>query len=705
MPIQYSSQDLAKRYEANNHTPLFARYAEALREEGNVDEAIAICHQGIKAFPGSITGYLILGKCFRDKGETQEAITQFQTVFSRDNRCLFAIKALGDIYMSQQQTLEAAEKYILLAKLDPLDPDAAHLSNKIKAEHSGQSSATEAAVDPVSDISSLESPSPDVSDVGDFIPDSIGENESQEDVESELLSDADNDDGINEQFDVLTGSDDIETEIESAEEQFGESENMETQIMSSESAEVPSQHADANEVINPEIEEFEDNAFEDNAFEDNAFENNALDNNVSEMDSGFTQDLPEEAHELDVNMDTQILEADGYQADADESALSPANIGDTPAAEDLMESEALLEIDAPDEGLTPESDASEDTLLSESFSVEDDNVPNSDDEVSGDDVGSAIDFLGDSSMTEPVIDGPASEPQDSAQTLVLNEADLGFNDVSDEQALLSFQGVSEGDPIEQVDGSDDTLMVSVEDLQTEGIEGDTLAMPDNEIPFDDSFSSDQVMQEDLSTVTSSDVESAFDNMHGDDVLQGESDSNQITGSNTEDSSETAIILEDSLNSRPAGQDSGIESDTITDDGVAVAETHILTENELSDGMESGLLSGSAESEAGYSEAGQTLAMDEEELRESSNDNDDWQDSPPNMATVTLAEIYFKQGLKEQALEIYRQLLEREPENEEINNRIKEIEAAEMEDSSNKERNNSSDRRRPRSGVKIKKRRR
>jgi pilus assembly protein FimV len=42
-------------------------------------------------------------------------------------------------------------------------------------------------------------------------------------------------------------------------------------------------------------------------------------------------------------------------------------------------------------------------------------------------------------------------------------------------------------------------------------------------------------------------------------------------------------------------------------------------------------------------------------------------------TVTLAEIYLKQNLPEQALEIYRQLLEREPENEEAQKRIAQIE--------------------------------
>jgi tetratricopeptide (TPR) repeat protein len=47
----------------------------------------------------------------------------------------------------------------------------------------------------------------------------------------------------------------------------------------------------------------------------------------------------------------------------------------------------------------------------------------------------------------------------------------------------------------------------------------------------------------------------------------------------------------------------------------------------------------------------------------------------NVATVTLAEIYFQQGLREQALQIYRQLLELEPGNDSVRTRISEIEAS------------------------------
>jgi hypothetical protein len=72
--------------------------------------------------------------------------------------------------------------------------------------------------------------------------------------------------------------------------------------------------------------------------------------------------------------------------------------------------------------------------------------------------------------------------------------------------------------------------------------------------------------------------------------------------------------------------------------------------------------------------------------------------PPNVATVTLAEIYFQQGLKEQALQIYRQLLEREPDNETARKRIEEIEASRSGDEAKE--GSDADRRSPRPGLKV-----
>lgn len=47
-------------------------------------------------------------------------------------------------------------------------------------------------------------------------------------------------------------------------------------------------------------------------------------------------------------------------------------------------------------------------------------------------------------------------------------------------------------------------------------------------------------------------------------------------------------------------------------------------------------------------------------------------SAPHIATVTLAEIYLQQGLKEQAAQIYRQLLEQQPDDESVRERLQAI---------------------------------
>jgi hypothetical protein len=48
--------------------------------------------------------------------------------------------------------------------------------------------------------------------------------------------------------------------------------------------------------------------------------------------------------------------------------------------------------------------------------------------------------------------------------------------------------------------------------------------------------------------------------------------------------------------------------------------------------------------------------------------------PPELASPTLAELYFDQGFPDKAVEVYRRLLEREPDNERLRSRMREIEA-------------------------------
>jgi thioredoxin-like negative regulator of GroEL len=74
----------------------------------------------------------------------------------------------------------------------------------------------------------------------------------------------------------------------------------------------------------------------------------------------------------------------------------------------------------------------------------------------------------------------------------------------------------------------------------------------------------------------------------------------------------------------------------------------------------------------FSEPGSVYAFDEEEEDDAEAEIDI--DSLPHVATVTLAEIYLQQGLKEQAAQIYRQLLERQPGDASVRARLEAIES-------------------------------
>jgi tetratricopeptide (TPR) repeat protein len=58
-----------------------------------------------------------------------------------------------------------------------------------------------------------------------------------------------------------------------------------------------------------------------------------------------------------------------------------------------------------------------------------------------------------------------------------------------------------------------------------------------------------------------------------------------------------------------------------------------------------------------------------------------EEESPLSSTATLAEIYLEQGLYSQALAMYKELLQDEPDNSEVQNRISEIESMQSESES------------------------
>jgi tetratricopeptide (TPR) repeat protein len=123
MSIQYTADQLQRKFQGPPGTPGFSRIAEVLRTEGRLDEAIRLCQEGLQARPGTLSAYLVLGKSLMDAGRIEEARDQFQNALRVDPRCLSAMQFLARIMTRLQWTDAAAGYYRSILEVEPWDAE------------------------------------------------------------------------------------------------------------------------------------------------------------------------------------------------------------------------------------------------------------------------------------------------------------------------------------------------------------------------------------------------------------------------------------------------------------------------------------------------------------------------------------------------------------------------------------------------------
>ncbi|HEX9656667.1 MAG TPA: tetratricopeptide repeat protein [Bacteroidota bacterium] len=72
------SESLEARLAANPRSMAFARLAGLYLRQGNLEDALRLCVDGVKRFPRYGTGHLILGKCYEALGRNVEAMLEFR---------------------------------------------------------------------------------------------------------------------------------------------------------------------------------------------------------------------------------------------------------------------------------------------------------------------------------------------------------------------------------------------------------------------------------------------------------------------------------------------------------------------------------------------------------------------------------------------------------------------------------------------------
>jgi len=92
---------------------LFIQVAEAYRLQGRYEEAIATCQTGLEKTPHSLSGRLLMGRCYLEKGMNTEAKEELEKVAREIEECLSVYTLLTQLYIHEKnldQSLDAVRK-------------------------------------------------------------------------------------------------------------------------------------------------------------------------------------------------------------------------------------------------------------------------------------------------------------------------------------------------------------------------------------------------------------------------------------------------------------------------------------------------------------------------------------------------------------------------------------------------------------------
>ena len=141
-------QELTAQY-MQNPRRYFVPLANAYRQAGDLDRAIAICREQLPQQPGHMSGHIVLGRAYFAKGDLDAAREVFMTSFALDDENVVALRHLGEIARARQATVEARQWFARLLESDPHDGEVAVLIRALE---------TDAASDPAAGRESAAAP-------------------------------------------------------------------------------------------------------------------------------------------------------------------------------------------------------------------------------------------------------------------------------------------------------------------------------------------------------------------------------------------------------------------------------------------------------------------------------------------------------------------------------------------------------------------
>jgi tetratricopeptide (TPR) repeat protein len=127
-----SVQVFESKFSQNPESLVFSRLADGYRKNGEIQQAISVCSQGLAIHPDYVTGRVILGRCYLEQEKLKEAIEEFVKVVGLDRRNQVALKMIADIYARQGLKEKAGDLYATLLDMDPDNQSLVKLSSTFR---------------------------------------------------------------------------------------------------------------------------------------------------------------------------------------------------------------------------------------------------------------------------------------------------------------------------------------------------------------------------------------------------------------------------------------------------------------------------------------------------------------------------------------------------------------------------------------------
>jgi tetratricopeptide (TPR) repeat protein len=122
--------DLRRRLQADPTSIAFAQLAEEYRRAGQLDEAVAVCRDGLLRHQGYLSARITLGRALAEQGEAADAEHEFELVLRSAPDNLAAIRGLGEICQKRGELDRALAYYRRAMTLTRYDPE---LDETVKA--------------------------------------------------------------------------------------------------------------------------------------------------------------------------------------------------------------------------------------------------------------------------------------------------------------------------------------------------------------------------------------------------------------------------------------------------------------------------------------------------------------------------------------------------------------------------------------------